>query len=108
MPRYLFIESRDPYDSADSEHFATLVQGSAARGNEATLFLVQNGVLAARKGAQLNERLKQLQEAKVKVVADGFSLRERAINEVVEGVEVGDMNTFVNLLLQPNTKAVWH
>lgn len=108
MPKYLFVESRDPYDSADSERFAALVEGSAARGNEATLYLVQNGVLAARKGAVLSERLEKLQNAKVKVVADGFSLKERAINEVADGVEVGDMNTFVNLLLQPGTKAVWH
>ena len=27
MAKYLFIESRDPYDSADSPHFLEMVKG---------------------------------------------------------------------------------
>jgi hypothetical protein len=31
MAKYLLIESRDPFDSSDSEYFAELVQGIAKR-----------------------------------------------------------------------------
>lgn len=108
MGKYLFIESRDPFDSSDSGYFYELVQGISKRGNEATLFLAQNGVLPARKGSKYNEIISKLMQAKIKVLADGFSLRERAINYLVDGVEVSDMDRLVDLLLEPGTKAIWH
>jgi len=108
MAKYLFIESRDPFDSKDSEYFSELVQGISSRGNEATLFLVQNGVLPLRRGSKQNETISKFIEGKIKVLADGFSLRERAIENPVEGVEVADINRLVDLLFEPGTKAVWH
>jgi sulfur relay (sulfurtransferase) DsrF/TusC family protein len=108
MAKYVFIESRDPFDSSDSECFAELVRGISSRGNEATLFLVQNGVLPLRRGSKQNETISKSIKAKVKVLADGFSLRERAIENTVEGVEVADIDRLVDLLFEPGTKAVWH
>lgn len=108
MAKYLLIESRDPFDSSDSEYFSELVQGIANRENETTLFLVQNGVLPARKGSRNNEVISKLIKGNVKVLADGFSLRERAISSPLDGVEVSDMDRLVELLLEPGTKAIWH
>lgn len=108
MARYLLIESRDPFDSQDSGYFAELVQGIAGKGNETTLFLVQNGVLPARQGSKYAETITRLIKGRVKVLADGFSLRERAIRNVVDGVEVAEMDRLVDLLLEPGTKSVWH
>jgi hypothetical protein len=108
MAKYLLIESRDPFDSSDSEYFSELVQGISNRGNETTLFLVQNGVLPARNGSKHSELITKLIQSKVKVLADGFSLRERAISSPLDGVEVSDMDRLVELLLEPGTKAIWH
>lgn len=108
MAKYLFIESRDPFDSSDSEYFSELVQGISNRGNETTLFLVQNGVLPARKGSRHNDVISKLIKDNVKVLADGFSLRERAISNLLDGVDVLDMDRLVELLLEPGTKAIWH
>ena len=108
MARYLLIESRDPFDSSDSEYFAELVQGIAKRGNEATVFLVQNGVLPARKGSKYNSLISTLIKSKVKVVADRFSLKERGIRQLADGVDTADMDRLVDLLLEPGTKAIWH
>ncbi len=108
MAKYLFIESRDPFDSADSEYFSELVQGISGRGNEATLFLVQNGVLPLRRGSIHNETISRLVNGKVKVLADGFSLNERGINKLVDGVETCDMSRLIDLLLEPGIKAIWH
>lgn len=108
MAKYLLIESRDPFDSADSQYFPELVLGISARGNDTVLFLVQNGVLPARKGSNHNELITKLLQSKVKVLADGFSLRERAISNLLDGVEVSDMDRLVDLLLEPGTKAIWH
>ena len=108
MAKYLFIESRDPFDSADSQYFAELVEGISNRGNETTLFLVQNGVLPLRRGAKHNETVSKLVNGKVKVLADGFSLNERGINNPMDGVETSDMDRLVDLLLEPGVKAIWH
>lgn len=108
MAKYLLIESRDPFDSADSEYFSELVQGISNRGNETTLFLVQNGVLPARKGSKHNETMSNLIKSNVKVLADGFSLRERGISKRLDGVEVCEIDRLVDLLLEPGTKAIWH
>lgn len=108
MAKYLLIESRDPYDSADSQNFLELVKGVRERGNDVALFLIQNGVLAARDDAQHSERYRELAKAGVSVLADSFSLRERAIDRVVDGVKSAEIESLVGLLLEPGTKAIWH
>ena len=108
MATYLFIESRDPFDSSDSSYFAELVEGTSGRGNKTTLFLVQNGVLPARKGSKHSAMIAKLIKGKVKVLADRFSAKERAIRTLVDGVELIDINQLVDLLLEPGTKAIWH
>lgn len=108
MAKYLLIESRDPFDSADSESFTQLVQGIAARGNETVLFLVQNGVLPTRKGSKHSDRISQLLKGKIKVLADSFAVKERAIGKLVEGVETANMDQFVKLLMESGTKTIWH
>ncbi len=108
MAKYLVIESRDPFDSSDSEYFSELVQGISKRGNGTTLFLVQNGVLPVRKGSKHSDMITKLIRSKVNVLADSFSLKERAIGTLVQGVEVATMDRLVDLLLEPGTKAIWH
>jgi sulfur relay protein TusB/DsrH len=108
MAKYLFIESRDPFESGDAQDFSSLVHGISLRANPTVLVLVQNGVLAARKGCAHNEIISKLIESKVKVLADEFSLRERAIHNLMGGVEVVDMGKIVDLLLEPGTKPIWH
>lgn len=108
MAKYLVVESRDPFDSSDSKYFSELVQGISSRGNETTLFLVQNGVLPVRKGSKHGETIAGLVKSKVKVLADGFSLKERAIGNLVDGVEIADIDRLVDLLFESGTKAIWH
>lgn len=108
MTKYLLIESRDPYDSADSPNFLDLVKGVRERGNDVALFLIQNGVLAARDGAQHSERYRDLARTGITVLADSFSLRERAIDRLVDGVKSAEIESLVELLLEPGSKAIWH
>ncbi len=108
MAKYLLVESRDPFDSADTGNFSDLIQGIADRGNQTVLFLVQNGVLPARKGAKFSDRVSQLLKNKVKVLADGYSVKERGIKSLVEGVETVSIDDFVKLAMEPGTKVVWH
>ena len=107
MSRYIFIESRDPFESRDTRFIDETAAWVKERGHEVTVFLVQNGVLAARKGAQ---QLGHLTEAGVTVLADDLSLRERGIksDELAPNIRESTIDALVDALVQENTKALWH
>ncbi len=73
-----------------------------------TVFLIQNGVLPTRKGSRYADRFTELVEDGVTVLADDFSLRERAIVRLVEGVQPATVDTLVTLALAEGTKTLWH
>jgi len=107
MTRYVFIESRDPFESRDTQFLEDTVVAVKERGHDVTVFLVQNGVLAARESAR---RLGRLAEAGVTLLADDLSLRERGINagELALGIRESGIAALVEALVQENTKAMWH
>jgi predicted peroxiredoxin len=109
VSNYVFIESRDPFESADTSFLADTASSLNKRGNNVTVFLVQNGVFAVRKHARKSP-LPQLLEAGVTVLADDFSLRERGIQsgEFQGLVSAASIDQLVDLIVQENTKAVWH
>ena len=107
MTRYVFIESRDPFESRDTQFVHDSAIAVRERGHDVTVFLVQNGVLAARKSTR---RVERLAEAGVTLLADDFSLRERGINteELAQGVQQSGIAALVDAIVQDKTKAVWH
>ena len=108
MAKYLLIESRDPYDSGDSANFLELAKGIREQGNDVTLFLAQNAVLATREGAGYGAVYTNLAQSGVAVLADSFALRERAVDRLVEGVQPAEIDKLVELLVQGGVKAMWH
>jgi predicted peroxiredoxin len=108
MPRYLLIESRDPFDSNDTRFCCDLAQQLAAAKNDVTLFLVQNGVLPARVGARSGD-LARLAGAGVRVLADSFSLKERGIDEkrLASGVAAAPLDVVLDALAE-GAKVIWH
>jgi sulfur relay (sulfurtransferase) complex TusBCD TusD component (DsrE family) len=109
MTNYVFIESRDPFESHDVRFVEETAAALKERGHEVTVFLVQNGVLAARRNA-LGSYLARLTEAGVDLLADDFSLSERGIqpSEMRPGIRASNIEALVDALLRENTKAIWH
>jgi hypothetical protein len=107
MASYLFIESRNPWEAGGVERIYGLARDLARDGHEVVLFLVQNGVLPARRGAAA-PGLAAL-PGTVRVLADEFSLRERAIPraELREGVEPAGLERVVTALAA-GARAVFH
>jgi predicted peroxiredoxin len=108
MAKYLLIESRDPFERNDVPYFYDLAAGLARDGTEVTLFLVQNGVLPARRSAA-SEALLALCRSGVRVLADEFSLRERGIRpeRLASGVEPAPLEAVIDRLAD-GQKALWH
>jgi intracellular sulfur oxidation DsrE/DsrF family protein len=107
--QYVFIESRDPFDSPDTGFVADTAAALHRRGRAVTVFLVQNGVLASR-ASVAGSQVRRLTAAGVRVLADDFSLRERGIepDELGAGVTPASIGTLVELVVQPGTKTLWH
>ena len=80
MAKYTLIASRDLFESKEAAHYFDLAGDLKKQGNEVTLFLVQNGVLAARKST-VSSTVTGLANQGVTVLVDNFSLRERGISE---------------------------
>jgi predicted peroxiredoxin len=111
VAQYVLIESRDPFEYGDTMYMYDLAGDLAGKGNDVTLFLIQNGVLTTRRGVKDNPiaRLKR-RAPSVKLAADDFSLRERGIPQanIIEGVSISNVDNLVDLLVQDGAKIVWH
>ena len=106
MAEYLLIESRDPYESRDVGYYYELAKGLVEAGNQVTLFLAQNGVLSARPSAH-SAALGALAQSGVTVLADDFSLKERGITRLAEGVTSAPIDVVVDHLAAGH-KTLWH
>jgi sulfur transfer complex TusBCD TusB component (DsrH family) len=106
MSEYLLIESRDPFESNDVGYYYELAGGLAKAKDQVTVLLVQNGVLAARRGASA-PGLRALVAAGVKVLADEFALAERGITRLADGVGSAPIDVVVDHL-EAGHKTLWH
>ena len=108
MPKYLLIESRDPFDSNDTGFCCDLARQLSAANHQVTVFLVQNGVLPARAGTRSGD-LGSLAGAGVSVLADSFSLRERGIDEtrLAAGIAAAPLDVVLDALAE-GAQVIWH
>jgi intracellular sulfur oxidation DsrE/DsrF family protein len=108
MTSYLVVESRDPFESLGFARRCELAAALRADGARVTVFLVENGVIAARGSARLRE-LDQLARSGVAVVADEFSLRERGIAaaELAATVKPVALDAVVEQMVQ-GVKVLWN
>src|SRR5262249_10830362 len=108
MKSYLIIESRDPFESVDAPFTTRLAHDLAAAGHHVTVFLVQNGVLAARAGVRIAD-LADLGRAGITVLADEFSLRERGIApaRLQPGIVPAALDVVIDRMAAGDA-AIWH
>jgi len=101
MPNYLLIESRDPFSTQAVLGHVELAVALRRAGSQVALYLVQNGVLPCRAGAD-GDALHEALAAGVEVFADDFSLQERGIAEadLARGVKLAPITTVVDRLAQ--------
>src|SRR5690348_12451362 len=104
MPSYLLFESNDPFESSTVPRHYELAGGLKAQGNLVTLFLIQNGVVAARRSLK-SEAIAQLVHSGVEILADDFSLRERGItaSRLAAGVKIATVDDAVEKLAEGRT-----
>ena len=106
MAHYLLIASRDPFECRDVDYYYDLAKELAESGNQVTLFLAQNGVLPARPSTH-SAALSALAQSGVTVLADDFSLQERGIAKLADGIAAASIDVVVDHLAAGH-KTLWH
>ena len=108
MSGYLLIQSRDPFEGG-SDSFDELARSLAAsKSGPVTLFLVENGVLPARK-SPASARLAELAKSGVEILADEFALRERGIprERLIPEVKAAAIDAAVERMAE-GRKTLWN
>lgn len=110
MSKYLLVESRDPFETPDSRQLLELADSLGREGNEVTVYLIQNAVLATRSAAKVEGLDKLLVTDGVQILADDYSLQERGIDgtDLAAGVGISNMDQLVDLIVEGGPKVVWH
>ncbi len=108
MASYLIIESRDSAETFGDTRFADWLTGLVGLGHDATVFLTQNAVIAARPDCTWNAGLQGLQEAGVQIVLDDFYAIEKSLDATLPGIERVQMEQIVDRIMSPSTRTVWH
>lgn len=109
MSHFLFIESLDPFEDRGVEAYLSTALDLRKQNQQVTVFFVENGANAVRQGAKVPLR-DALHQAGATLKVDELALSERGIRQekLASGVEIGTVETIVDLLVEPDTKAIWH
>ena len=105
---YVLIETRDPFESAEVDSLFELA-GRLGSTADVSVYLVENGVMPLRSASTAAPTIAKLAE-RVTVLADDFSLRQRAIetNDLARGVTPASIDRLVELITTTGCKAMWH
>jgi sulfur relay protein TusB/DsrH len=109
MSRYLLIETKSPLDGGS--YAFELGRQLRELEHDVTVYLLQDGVLTARRSFAAGHKLIQdAQGSGLRILADAVSARQRGVtgDHVAEGVGVADMGELVDLLMERADKAIWH
>jgi sulfur relay protein TusB/DsrH len=109
MSRYLLVETKSPLDGG--AYAFELGRQLRELEHDVTVYLLQDGVLTARRSFAAGQKLIQEAETSgLRVLADAVSARQRGVtgDRVAEGVGVADMDQLVDLLMERADKAIWH
>jgi|TARA_R110000782_G_scaffold123126_6_gene214561 sulfur relay (sulfurtransferase) complex TusBCD TusD component (DsrE family) len=104
----MLISSRDPFECRETENLYRLAVNLKNSGHAVTLFLVQNGVIPARKSAS-NREFAGLIRQGIHIEVDDFSAKERSISEseLKKGVNLAPLDNIIDCLAK-GTKTMWH
>ena len=107
MKRYLLVDSRDLQEYSGSDFILQTATGLKQQGHEVALYLIENGVLAARKGAAASKRLTEVAKAGVKVLAEDQALLTRGVMATADGVEKATLDTLADLVIDFD-QVIWY
>jgi sulfur relay (sulfurtransferase) complex TusBCD TusD component (DsrE family) len=108
MARYLIVDSRDLTEYTNGRYIQKVAGKLKEDGNDVTLFLIENGVIAARKGGEIGKNLTDLSKRGAKIMADDISCKARGVAQLAEGVTQSNVDQLADLIAEGSDKVIWY
>jgi sulfur relay protein TusB/DsrH len=108
MARYLIVDSRDLTEYTSGKYIQKVAGKLKEDGNEVTLFLIENGVIAARKGGEIGKNLTDLSKRGATILADDVSCKARGVAQLADGITQANVDQLADLITEGSDKVIWY
>lgn len=108
MKRYLIIGSRDLTEYVNGKYLTLMAETLREKGDEVTLFLIENGVVAARGGSKAGKVLNSLSDLGARVLAEDVSCRARGITCLASGISLSSLDVLADSISEGFDNIVWY
>ncbi len=106
MTKLLMVLSKDPYTTETPDLVLDIGLNAKDKGNDVSLYLVEDGVTAARK-TEFGNKLTAAHKKGIKVYADDKAVLARALtNKLISWVEIKEIGTLLDFIMNSD-RVVW-
>ncbi len=108
MTNLLLVLSKDPYTTEIPNLVLDIgLNAKAKKGSNVSLYLVEDGVTAARK-SEFGNKLLDAKKKGIRILADDKAVQSRGLNgNLIPGVEIKEIGTLLDHIVEDNTKVAW-
>ncbi len=107
MTNLLLILSKDPYTTEAPDLVLDIGLNAREKGNDVALYLVEDGVTAARNG-DFGKRLTSAQKKGIKIFADDKAVLSRSLGgKMLGGIEIKEIGTLLDFIMEEYDRVVW-
>jgi len=106
MTNLLMVLSKDPYTTETPDLVLDIGLNAIGKGNDVTLYLIEDGVTAARK-SEFGTKLAAAQKKGIKICADDKAVLSRSLaNKLIGDVEIKEIGALLELIMEYD-RVVW-
>ncbi|MCX9013904.1 MAG: DsrE family protein [Candidatus Methanoperedens sp.] len=107
MTNLLLVLSKDPHTTETPDLVLDIGLDAKAKGNDVALYLIEDGITAARKST-FGDKLAAAQSKGVKIFADDKAVLSRALTgKLIDGVEIKEISTLLDFIMDDYDRVVW-
>ena len=107
MTNLLLVLSKDPYTTEIPNLVLDIGLNAKAKGNNVSIYLVEDGVTAARK-SEFGNKLQDAKKKGINILADDKAVQSRGLGgNLVDWVQVKEIGTLLDHIIEDNTRVAW-
>lgn len=100
MTNLLLVLSKDPYTTETPELVLDIGRNAREKGNDVSLYLIEDGITAARK-SEFGNKLAAAQKKGIKIFADDKAVLSRSLTgKLIEDVEIKEISTLLDFIME--------
>jgi sulfur relay (sulfurtransferase) complex TusBCD TusD component (DsrE family) len=106
MTNLLMVLSKDPYTTETPDLVLDIGLNAKEKGNDVTLYLIEDGVTAARK-SEFGNKLAAANKKGIKIYADDKAVLSRSLtNKLTGSVEIKEIGALLDFIMDYD-RVVW-